>query len=285
MGSMLSLSQHLSLPGQCVIHIIVPGADMEEAERLVQCFQVELDELPSIPEVKIHEVKPSPFNLTLFKEVWEAVWPAGAPFLTPLTFVQLYLQDYLSDVVPRAVYLNANTIVKADLRRLYQMPMKNALAATEDQKSVTWLSEYANDVDGIDPTMLDHIPSLDARTLSNGVLVVDIERWRKENLSQKLHHRVMRAGGVKTTRLALNLEFHDNIDILDWRWNVMGLMIVPPRRCIDEAHILHWEGNANPWTSEMPTRMRKFYDEVMGPFVPKVKCKWNHDVPMLDTDF
>lgn len=64
----------------------------------------------------------------------------------------------------------------------------------------------------------------------------------------------------------------------------MGLVIVPPRRCIDEAHILHWEGHAKPWTADVSPRMRKFYDELMGPFVPTVQCKWRQDVPMLDTD-
>jgi len=282
LSSMLSLSHHLESPGQCVIHVIVRDADVDKARRLMQCFQVELDELSAFPEVKIHPVQPTPLNLTLFKEAWKEFWPAGARFLTPLSFVQLYLAEYLPNA-PRVVYLSTDTIVKADLGRLYRMPMSSVIAATLDAKAVTWRTEYLNELDEVDSGLLQDISDIDARTLSNAVMVFDLDGWRKNNMTQQLEYWVMRAHGVKLARFALNKVFHQQFIKLDWRWNVMGLALVPPRRCVDEAYVLHWDGNVKHWSENVGSRLKVLYDELAGPFVPTSQCKWA-DTPMLDSD-
>merc|ERR1712232_993197 len=84
-----------------------------------------------------------------------------------------------------------------------------------------------------------------------------------------------------------NLEFAASgtkFDVLEWRWNVMGLMMVPPRRCIDSARILHWDGPVKPWDQNLSTRLQTLYDELVGPFVPSRPCKWRTNDLMLDTD-
>jgi len=285
LSSMLSLSRHADAPGECEIHVIVHPAEMEQAARLVECFKTELDELMTVPAVKLHQLQPITLNLSSFKEVWREVWPTGARALKPLTFAQLYLQEYLP-LAPRAIWLDTDTIVRSDVGRLYRMPMKSAMAAALDVKWVTWRTAYEQLLDAVDSSLLRAIPDLGARTLNAGVLVFDLERWRSDDLTSKLEAWVTRAWGVKAVQLALNLEFLNGaFDVLDWRWNVMGLMMVPPRRCIEEARILHWEGPIKPWTGEdISLRLKNLYRELAGPFAPVRECRWNDTVSMLDTD-
>lgn len=281
--SMLSLSKHSAAPSEVTIHIIVRRGEMLQASRIVECFKDELGAGAAIPIVKLHPLQPIALNLTSFQDVWEDYWPAGKPMLTPFSFVQLYLPDYLPKT-QRAVWLHSETIVKADVARLYRTPMKTALAASLDIRSVTWQSAYSRDVEDLAgiPLTAYGLPDLGARTLSSGVLVLDLERWRANNLTQKLEEWVQRMSGVKASQLALNLEFREKFDVLDWRWNVMGLMMIPPDRCLEEGRIFHWPGPGKPSAPSLPERLQGFYRKLSGPFAPRKPCSTGM---MLDSDF
>merc|ERR1719247_1477586 len=287
LSSMLSLSRHLKAPDQCVIHVIVSRADMDSALRLAACFQVEADDISSIPEVKLHEMRYVPFNLADFKDTWEDLWPTGAPLLTSHSFVPLYLPDYLPEAA-RAIWLSSDTIVKVDIGQLYRMSMHHIVAAALDARSVTWRSEYMKQLDKIDTKLLDEMDDIDTRTFSSDIMVLDLERWRSEALTQKLETWILRTHGVRTAKLALNLEFRDRFDLLDWRWHVNGLVMKPPRSCIEEAWVLHWSGDVSPWgpwsSMDLLPHVRELYDEVVRHSLPNITCTFQQDVSMLDSD-
>eukprot|EP00928_Gymnodinium_smaydae_P062091 TRINITY_DN46025_c0_g1_i1.p1 TRINITY_DN46025_c0_g1~~TRINITY_DN46025_c0_g1_i1.p1 ORF type:complete len:370 (-),score=33.40 TRINITY_DN46025_c0_g1_i1:169-1278(-) len=284
MSSMLSLSLNLESPSNCVIHVLVDAAHVYQANRLIDCFRGEFDNPAKVPTVRIHTMESVPLNLTEFAEVWEDWWPGGVTLLTPLSFAQVYLPEYLPEA-SRVVWLDADTIVKTDVSKLYRIPMKHALAAALDMRWVTWRTGYLADMDQLNSTWWRDLKDLDARTLNSGVLVIDLERWRKENITSRLEAWVKRASGIKTTQLALNLEFETKFDVIDSRWNVMGLMAVPPQRCLDNAHILHWAETIRPWSPRVPnmsSRLQSLYRTLTGDFKPAKRCDWSDD--MLDSD-
>eukprot|EP00929_Paragymnodinium_shiwhaense_P104432 TRINITY_DN68862_c0_g1_i1.p1 TRINITY_DN68862_c0_g1~~TRINITY_DN68862_c0_g1_i1.p1 ORF type:complete len:376 (-),score=88.97 TRINITY_DN68862_c0_g1_i1:75-1202(-) len=281
--SMLSLSRHLEAPGACTIHLIVHGADFEQAARLVECLQVELeDTLPALPTFRIHELRPLGLNISSFREAWQEVWPSGSAFFTPMSFVQLYLHEYLPDV-PRAIWLHCETLVKADVGKLYRTRMSAPVAAALDLKTITWRSGFERALEDVNDTVLNNVPDIDARVFSAGVLVIDLERWQLEDLTAKLEVWIGWAYGVKLVQLAMNLELRDRIDVLDWRWNVAGLMLKPPRHCLDEAHILHWPGPTKPWDENLTARLLDLYENITKPFALP-SCRYRENLVMLDSD-
>jgi len=283
-SSIISLSRHLDSPGDCVIHIIVYETDIFQAESLLECLREELGSPATAPTLKLHELRPLPFNFTSFREVWEDVWPSGEPFLTPMHFVQIYLPEYFP-TEPRVVWLDPDTVVQSDIGKLYRTPMSTALAAALDMRWITWNSGYIREIDGLNGSWWRDLPDLRTRTLNAGVLVLDLDRWRAEGISGKLEAWVRRASGVKVARLALNLEFHNGFDVLDWRWNVMGLMALPPQRCLEQAHVLHWAETIKPWSENvprLPARLQKLYHDQFDPFRLSRDCSWR--AAMLDTD-
>merc|ERR1712087_642686 len=113
--------------------------------------------------------------------------------------------------------------------------------------------------------------------MGTGVLVFDLDRWRREGLTAKLERWVRRVSGVMVARLALNLEFHNQFDVIDWRWNVMGLMMVPPQRCMDRGRIFHWAEAMKPWSEHVPQlskHLQSIYRELFDPFKPVRPCMW-----------
>lgn len=286
--SMLSLSRHLADPGGCRIHLVVLGADEDQAARLVECFRRELGPGRRAPEVRILRARPLPFNMSQFEEVWSDIWPKGAAFFTSLSFTSLYLPQYLP-AEARAVWIEPDTIVQSDVARLYRTPMRTALAAALDMKVATWRAVF---MDLMGDLELDRQPwwrpldiQLDERILNSGVLVFDLDRWRAENRTGRSEEWVRRVSGVKVASLALNLEFGRHFDVLDWRWNVMGLMVTPPDHCLERAWILHWAEAKKPWSEqarELPERMQAFYRNLTGPYQPQGACSWRDE--MLDSD-
>merc|ERR1711957_141878 len=111
-----------------------------------------------------------------------------------------------------------------------------------------------------------HVPNWDARILNKGVLLIDAARWREQGLTKSLETWLKRMSGVKTTRLALSLQFRDGFDILDWRWNVVGLTMVPPARCTEEARILHWAGPTKPGSEGLSKRLQTLYGKLRAPY-------------------
>lgn len=260
LNSLVSLGRHTTAE-QCHIHIVVSPAEIDAAESMLTCFRAALG--GATPRVSLHELRELPYDLEDFRSVWEEVWPLGARrFLTPVVFVRLHLHEYFPDL-SRVVWLDSDTIVRSDVGELYRMEMQSPLAAALDMKWVTWGSEYANELNRVDESLLDGI-GLDERTLNSGVLVFDLDRWRAEGIGDRLMALLRRTRGVKDVQLLLNLAFRDNFDRLDWRWNVMGLMLVPPQRCTDGAHILHWAGQRKPWHLDLPPRLEGLYTELLG---------------------
>merc|ERR1712113_429798 len=89
---------------------------------------------------------------------------------------------------------------------------------------------------------------------NSGVLVVDLTRWAKENITEHLEAWANRteADGIGVyDQFVLNLEFHSRSRFkgLNPRWSIHnpGCNYTCKAYNLDEAFILHWSGKGKPW--------------------------------------
>jgi lipopolysaccharide biosynthesis glycosyltransferase len=92
-----------------------------------------------------------------------------------------------------------------------------------------------------------------------GVAVYQLERWRERNITDAIEQWLMfladnPAVAVGLTQPPLVFYFWDNVEPLDWKWNVGSAADIvkmadsnDPR--LEQAALLHFNGDAKPWLS------------------------------------
>lgn len=267
LGSMLSLSRHLAEAQSCWIHVLVEKVHLDQAEAVLGCFRRELAALPVIPKVTLHELRPIPFNTSQFYDANFFKGHDGRHTVKAETYARFYLHEYLP-TAPRALWIDTDTIVRADIRPLYQMRLRHALAAVPQPDP---LESYLRKM-----RVLRRLPdgfrmSEVLNFFNAGVLLLDLQRWREENFTASLEQWVHRFGGIDGDQLALNLEFNDKYHPLDWHWNFETLGWMPwqiPDNCASEGKILHWSGPHKPWNA---SRVMRLPNEVLWEH-PRLSC-------------
>jgi len=255
LSSMVSLGRHQRSPGECSIHLIVAREALPEAEALMERFRQELAGLPALPELLLHELREPPLDLGALQQRSEAGELYRSWLVKPQTFARLQLHEYLP-AAPRALWLDHDTIVKADLGPLYRMHMEHAVAAAAEwcgpacplgyytRKSAA--AELVRRGWSLDPG----IPAFDT-----GVVLMDLNRWRSDGLSPQVVDWVRATDAFEGDQAGLNIYFRgiSGIDVLNWRWNEQYhkyhyFWSVPwPEACVEEARILHFSGASKPW--------------------------------------
>jgi len=236
---MLSVSRSLEDPGSCTIHVIVPEEDAKKALKLLKCYTRELYDLAILPEVKLHVAKPLGFNPPE-ASTWE--WIQKAPrFDKPSAWALVYLHMYLPDI-PRAIYLDTDTLVTSDLGALYRMKMHHALAASWDLP-VAFMECF--------PPLLRGEPSW---AFDSGVLLLDLKKWASRGLANETERWIRESRGCWGDQLSMSSAVQGEFDRLPWAWNVKWVgspyWLALQRPCLDKAHIFHWTGgyaSAKPW--------------------------------------
>ena len=179
--------------------------------------------------------------------------------ITIAAYFRLLIGSVLPDSIKKVIYLDADLAINEDIGELWDLPMgEHYLLAAQDQgeralyvSSPVGLSNYREL--GIEP---------DCPYFNSGVLVIDMDRWRNDNIGQKIieyirqnpdHIRFWDQDG-------LNALLHHNWGKLDFRWNVMMQMHTNSswdagpvkdkatyRRVIQHPYIIHFN-QIHPWT-------------------------------------
>merc|ERR1712048_852495 len=180
-------------------------------------------------------------------------WTIRRDIILHQAFARWYIHDYLPRA-PRAIYLDHDTIITADVGPLYRVRMRHALAATSMKRTLTWYLQYPC-VHQLQPQGSSQVP--DVPVFNSGVLVLDLEKWRLQNITAGLERWGSMCEGVEHDQMPLNMELLGAYDRLDWRWNVVGMgcnflkaqcqHYGVPRRCVKEGWILHFHGDWKPW--------------------------------------
>lgn len=269
--SMLSLNAHLREPGNCSVHVIVPAADMERGERLLECFRHEVRMRPpaperrqGTPEVVLHSMRPLGFNITGFS--------TSTGTTHHLVYTKFVLQDYLPST-PRALWLDTDTIVQADIAPLYRMPMAHPLAATMDYA----FHSFEQHRPEMHASTHDLVKNWKAPTFTTGVLLYNLERWRAGGFLGSLSTVAQQLSGYDGEQMPMNIVFQDDFDYLEGRWNVIQPIAylecsgwLTSRDCIQKAWILHATGKrVKYWHAES----NRLYDDLLEPYLPNATCE------------
>jgi len=241
LASMLSLSRRLKDPQHCTIHLIVVKADMAKAESLLECFRSELTgQVPAVPKVVLHELQAVPFAYAnIIKRL---------NICREQAIARIYLHKYLPDI-DRVLYLDFDTIVKDDIGSLYRMPMKHAFAAAV-QSEETPTHMYSKKFG----PLVGLFKQPQAHTFNTGVLLMDLRRWRSENVTGSVEQWMQRTQVVED-QLLLNLAFQPGeggYDEIGAEWNTcnLGCGAIRGPKTLSAAKILHWSCMWKPWTKK-----------------------------------
>lgn len=179
-----------------------------------------------------------------------------------------YFRLLIPDLFPeskRALYLDGDILVCDDLCTLFESDLKGQPLGACDDVSATKHMERM----GL------------SRYFNSGVLLMDLEIWRREQLFAKLMQalRERREDLKYEDQDLLNVQFADRFTPLDLRWNVFSIFFsksidtsffspVELNSVLENPGILHFAGKFKPYFIENHPLLRKMYyqDARMTPF-------------------
>ena len=185
---------------------------------------------------------------------------AAGSHLTPSTYSRLLIPELLPTHVRRAVYLDADVLVRSDVSRLFKVDLGGSPIGTVRDFLITSTAHQASGVR--DRTH--------ARPYFNaGVLVIDVAKWRSSRVAERaLEYAASGDSLLWADQDALNAVVQDWCE-LDFHWNVQpsaGDLFAAERQPTPEAQprlhheggeldhsvyraarILHFAGPVKPW--------------------------------------
>jgi lipopolysaccharide biosynthesis glycosyltransferase len=178
------------------------------------------------------------------------------PHITGVTYARLLLDRLLPDA-KRAIYLDADTLVLTDLRRLWSTPLRGAPVGAV--------------VDGVSPALRANEGALPGRPevpryFNAGVLLIDLERWRAAGVSAAATDYILRhPNSPYSDQDALNIALDGAWAELDCRWNCQAHLHFHDLKSYPETErpfILHFVTSGKPWNFLVPNANAKVYDLV-----------------------
>ena len=123
-----------------------------------------------------------------------------------------YFKFVIADLLPnldRIIYLDGDLIVKESLWDLYNIDLGDNLIAAVEDVGYTYWSQHNEEL------------KLKFKCMNSGVMLINCDLWRKENLSAKLlecaadHDKV----GFGQDQPVLNYVLKDRVKFIDFKWN------------------------------------------------------------------
>lgn len=188
------------------------------------------------------------------------------------TYLRLLIPRILPDWAQRAIYLDSDLLVRRDLTELWNQPQRGLpLLAVQDSAA-----PYIDSSAAIDCYRRCWAYIANARPIANfrelglsprskyfngGLLVVDVELWRRESISEQLIDclRLYREHVLWWDQYALNVVLHGRWGELDRRWNQGSHFHKYPsyktspfdeqtyKQIKNDPWVIHFSSPAKPW--------------------------------------
>lgn len=256
--------------------VIVGGGDDAFAMPLAVALASALAQLAPAarPSVYIFDDGISPGNRARIERVLRAARPAAAlswrrpdlsavagisPSLwnTRATYLRLFIPDLLPAKHSRAIYLDSDVVVEGDLGELWAADLGGRLAlAVENYTDPTVATGLSGTYKALG---LPH----DTPYFNSGVMLINLERWRSEQIPARVFDFLRRYGHLApfADQDGLNAVIAGDWGRLHPRWNVQLLTLTahghaalsPAARRRAQAEllarpgILHYTGPRKPW--------------------------------------
>ncbi len=177
--------------------------------------------------------------------------------------LEMYLRIFIGDLFPaekKALYLDCDTIVKKDIKELYDTDLgQNVLGAVYDIPNVFRCKELEKI--GIDPQ----------KYFNSGVLLINLNLFRGE-MSQKILSLIKNNRSFRCPdQDALNLCCKDLVKSLDLRWNlqwghyldnlkyIKGNDLIEYQKALNNCYIIHYTSNNKPWNSFYGAKLSRYF--------------------------
>ncbi|XP_063230924.1 glycosyltransferase 8 domain-containing protein 1-like [Bacillus rossius redtenbacheri] len=167
----------------------------------------------------------------------------------------------LPELLPRALrgpvlYLDPDTVVQGDLWELVSAPLGATQVGAFSQdctgRARGWTGPWDARLEGagLDPT---------ACPLATGAFVAQLDRWRAQNITQRLHlwldalarePMVGPHSALDQVDVAMSLVLHGRVSSLPPLWHVQHLGTSGKRHSkqfVERARLLRWSGRLKPW--------------------------------------
>ncbi|XP_044465974.1 probable galacturonosyltransferase 6 [Mangifera indica] len=168
-----------------------------------------------------------------------------------------HLRFFLPDVFPalnKVVLFDHDVVVQGDLSRLWNVDMKGKVNGAVETCKATEASFRRMDMflNFSDPLVANRF-DVNACTWAFGMNLFDLQRWRRRNLTS-VYHKYLHLGYKRPLWKAGSLPlgwvtFYNQTVALGRRWHLLGLGYNSgiPRREIEQAAVIHYDGVMKPW--------------------------------------
>lgn len=191
-----------------------------------------------------------PASLGLFRDFWTR------EDVSKMTYARLLIPQMFSSTVSRVLYLDADILVLDDLTPLWEMDLQGAAVVGAV-------------LDAVDPKLKAGLPGFETvprvRNYFNaGVLLIDLERWRKERVSEKaLNYMNRHCRTLYMDQDALNVACDGRWKALNPRWNFHDHFEKSIANINREQRpgIVHFVTSMKPWDARVLSLNAGFYDD------------------------
>nr|XP_027071549.1 probable galacturonosyltransferase-like 4 [Coffea arabica] len=240
MAAVLSILQHSTCPENVVFHFLWVRHETEVYSNIKSTF-------PYL-NFKVYRFDSSRVRGLISKSVRQALDQ-------PLNYARVYLAEIIPAEVKRVIYLDSDLVMVDDVGKLWGVDLEDKVLAAPEYCHANF-TNYFTEAFWADPELPKIFQGRDPCYFNTGVMVVDADRWRRGNYTQKVEEwmavqkqkRIYRLGSLPPFLLVLA----GNMKAVDHRWNQHGLggdNIEGKCRSLHPGPIslLHWSGKGKPW--------------------------------------
>lgn len=131
------------------------------------------------------------------------------PYISKTSYYKFIIADSLPDI-DKIIYLDGDLVVKESLWNLYNINLNKFLICAVEDIGYSYWCNYKEEL------------KLKFKCMNSGVMLINCDLWRKENLSQKFiecakdHDKV----GFGQDQPVLNYVMKDRVKFIPYKWNV-----------------------------------------------------------------
>jgi lipopolysaccharide biosynthesis glycosyltransferase len=267
----------VNLEKGCTLYLyIIDGGITEQSKKRLQ-------RVLNVKHLDLHLQWISPSNLISLSHIKTSDWVSAA------TYLRLLIPDILPEHFEKAIYLDSDLLVQGNLKDLWNQEIsKYALLACTDF-GTPYVSSELGILNYKELGLASDTPYFNA-----GMLVMNLPRWREENISQKVvsylseYEEYVRLGDQE----GLNAVLANDWGKLNHQWNVISHILcyetwqdspfkeeIRPlqEELIHNAGIFHFAGGSKPWNigCEHPAQLQWLhYLKASGWFQPTESIVW-----------
>ena len=197
-----------------------------------------------------------------------------------VTYLRLRLAEMLPADVDRAIYIDADMLVRRDLTELWNEPQGDSPVLTVQEYAAPWIDAEvsAPNYEAIRPYLAAIHPIRNYKELgirssapyfNAGMMVINLAQWREEGATEKLMQCVRENAEhvLWWDQYVLNVVFADRWRMLDHRWNFGAHLLVYPSWNLspftkEQYHLFKTE----PWIVHFCSPIKPWHDGCQHPF-------------------